>query len=48
MRPMRYGQYLAGLAIIGSVFALLFLFVVADRSGQNAGGGGPLTEQVRP
>lgn len=48
MHPMRYGQYLAGLAIIGAVFVLLFFFVLADRSGQNTGAGGPLTEHVKP
>lgn len=44
---MRQGQYLAGLAIIGAVFALFFFFVLADRSGPNSAGGA-LTEQVRP
>jgi hypothetical protein len=45
-RP-RTGQYLAGLAIIGAVFALFFFFVMADRSAPN-GAGGALTEQVQP
>jgi hypothetical protein len=43
----RNGQYLAGLAIIGAVFALLFFFVYADRSAPNQTGGA-MTEQVRP
>jgi hypothetical protein len=47
VRTMRQGQYLAGLAIIGAVFALFFFFVLADRSGTNSASG-PLTEQVRP
>jgi hypothetical protein len=47
MHPMRYGQYLAGLAIIGAVFVLLFLFVFADRSGPTHSGGA-MTEQVKP
>lgn len=44
---MRTGQYLAGLAIIGAVFALFFFFVLADRSGPNPSSGA-MTEQVRP
>jgi hypothetical protein len=47
MHPMRYGQYLAGLAIIGAVFALLFFFVYADRSAPQHSPGA-LTEQVKP
>jgi hypothetical protein len=47
MDRARSGQYLAGLAIIGAVFALFFFFVLADRSSPDHTGGA-LTEQVRP
>lgn len=47
MDRARSGQYLAGLAIIGAVFAVFFFFVMADRSAPNSTGGA-LTEQVKP
>lgn len=47
MNRARNGQYLAGLAIIGAAFALLFFFVYADRSAPSHTGGA-LTEQVKP